>query len=81
VIISLTYQSNQCRCGIVICLAQRFSHESSFSRLPRDVVAFIARLVLRSHVDAELWKRYFDGANAKLRAEAKGNKDKKCIIQ
>jgi hypothetical protein len=67
--------------AVLICLAQRFSHKSSFSRLPRDVVVIIARLVLQSHVDVELWKRYFDSANAKLRARAGDKKDKKCVIQ
>jgi hypothetical protein len=66
--------------ALLVCLAQQFSRKCSLSRLPRDVVVIIARLVLRSHVDAELWKRYYDSANAKLRASAGHKKDKKCII-
>jgi GTPase KRas protein len=67
--------------ALIVCLAQRYSPASPFARLPRDVAVIIAKFVLRSNVDVNLWRNVVEVENAKLRLQFKRDNPKpKCTM-
>jgi hypothetical protein len=48
------------RVTLLVLCANRYSRKSAFSRLPRDVIVIVAKMVLSSYTDVELWKSNVD---------------------
>jgi GTPase SAR1 family protein len=68
------------RVTLLVLCAQRFSPKSVLSRLPRDVIVMIAKMVIPSYVDGALWRSYVDREVFKLKSGQRSKKSK-CSIQ
>jgi hypothetical protein len=64
------------RVTLLVLCAQRFSPKSALSRLSRDVVVIIAKMVFKTHSNGELWKSCVNREALKLQT-----KKSKCLVQ